>query len=246
MIHEDLLEQIYQRYREILGDNLTGIYVHGSIALGCFEWSRSDIDFIVMVKMPLHQQEKLQLLQVLEDLRPQAPPKGFEMSVVLEEYCRNFVYPTPYELHFSPAWLEMYLADPLGLCDDKLKTDYDLAAHFTIINKAGMPFGESPAVCEVFGEVPTGDYLDSIRLDVENAVEDVKDSPVYVILNLCRVYAFVRDGLVLSKVEGGEWGIRNLHPRYRTLIEGMIRNEGETDVELHGEFCGEMLSLIFG
>ena len=40
---------IHGEYQTILGDNLVGIYVHGSIAFGCFHEEKSDIDFIAVI-----------------------------------------------------------------------------------------------------------------------------------------------------------------------------------------------------
>ena len=159
MDYNNLLKQIAEQYQKILGINLAGIYIHGSIAFGCFHWDRSDIDFLVVIKDPIPRQTKMELLQVLTDLSDKAPPKGFEMSVVLKRYCVNFVYPTPYELHFSNDYLDA--------CDDELKVDPDLAAHFMVITKVGLVLcGEE--IPEVFGTVPEADYLDSILKDVEN------------------------------------------------------------------------------
>ncbi|WP_279222132.1 aminoglycoside adenylyltransferase domain-containing protein [Clostridium sp. JN-9] len=45
------------------------------------------------------------------------------------------------------------------------------------------------------------------------------DNATYIILNLCRVLAYVQDGLVLSKKEGGEWGLKNIHRKYQGLIK---------------------------
>ena len=61
----EILEQIKTSYQEILKDNLTGIYVHGSIAFGCFNWEKSDIDFLVVVKHAPSLQEKKALIRVL-------------------------------------------------------------------------------------------------------------------------------------------------------------------------------------
>jgi streptomycin 3"-adenylyltransferase len=190
----------------------------------------------------------------LEDLREQAPPKGFEMSVVLERYCKKFVYPTPYELHFSNDCLKQYLENPLLLCNDDPKTDYDLAAHFTVITNAGVVLCGKP-ISEVFSDIPREEYLDSIRKDIENAREDMVDFPVNVILNLCRVYSYIRDGLVLSKAEGGQWGLINLPEKYHSLIAAMLDNYIQgTDTQsmafckdktLQIDFCEYMLNLIF-
>lgn len=56
------------------------------------------------------------MVQVLLELEKEAPPKGFEMSVVLEKYCGSFVYPTPFELHFSNAHLESCRKDLKAYC----------------------------------------------------------------------------------------------------------------------------------
>jgi len=64
MDYNSLLKQIADKYQSILGKNMTGIYVHGSIALGCFNWERSDIDFLVVINEPITKQTKIKLLNL--------------------------------------------------------------------------------------------------------------------------------------------------------------------------------------
>ena len=52
MSWQEIMAQICRRWSEILGDTLTGIYVHGSIAFGCFQPQKSDIDFLAVVSRP--------------------------------------------------------------------------------------------------------------------------------------------------------------------------------------------------
>lgn len=242
MDYKILLEIISERYQHLLRKNLVGIYIHGSIAFGCFSWARSDIDFIVVVEDVLSQQMKKELFSVLEKLCGLAPEKGFEMSVVQKKYCKNFIYPTPYELHFSNS------CRTLLVWNNEIKTDYDLAAHFTVIKNVGLVlFGEP--IAEVFGIIPKAEYLDSIRLDIKNAKEDVLDNPVYVILNLCRVYAYIIDEAVLSKEQGGQWGLKNLPKQYHNLITNMLNNYAigttlTTNQKLQIDFCEYMLDQI--
>ena len=49
MKEQVILSIISKEYQDILGDNLCGIYLHGSLAFGCFNWAKSDIDFLVVV-----------------------------------------------------------------------------------------------------------------------------------------------------------------------------------------------------
>lgn len=58
--------------------------------------------------------------------------------------------------------------------------------------------------------------------DIENAAVDIAESPMYIILNLCRVLAYKLEGLILSKREGGEWGLANLPFRYADLIQAAL------------------------
>ena len=133
MNEREILEKIKKAYSEILKENMVGIYVHGSIAFRCFNWDKSDIDFIVVAKRPLALSEKEALIRVILSLDPVCPPKGIEMSVVLAEVCRPFVYPTPYELHFSNAHKQRYQENLSGYCEKLQGVDMDLAAHFTVI-----------------------------------------------------------------------------------------------------------------
>lgn len=48
MTVEALLDSIRQLHQDVLGQLLIGCYVHGSLALGCFQWNRSDIDFLTL------------------------------------------------------------------------------------------------------------------------------------------------------------------------------------------------------
>lgn len=138
MDYKIVLNNIKETYENIIKDNLVGIYVHGSIALGCFNWDKSDIDFIVVVKEKLSQDIKLQIMKVTSRLNEIAPSKGIEMSIVLQEYCNNFQYPTPFELHFSNMHVDWYKNNADDYCNKMNGTDSDLAAHFVIIRKAGV------------------------------------------------------------------------------------------------------------
>lgn len=204
MNEKELLHRIKITYQSILNEKLVGIYIHGSIAFGCFRWDVSDIDFLVVVKEKLNQEEKEALISELLALDNECPPKGFEMSVICQDACGCFQYPTPFELHFSNAHKEFALQDLAQYCRRMQGTDKDLAAHCMVIRKVGITLC-GKKISEVFGEVSKEAYIDSICADIQDARTDIIENPVYIILNLCRVLAFKRDGYVLSsrRVENG-------------------------------------------
>ncbi len=212
-----LAERFAEACARTLGDNLTGVYLHGSAAMGCFHPQKSDIDLLAVVEQEPSDTQKLALMKQIVRLNEDAPAKGLEMSVVLRADCKPFVYPTPFSLHFSSMHLKWFTDQPDAYIQKMKGTDRDLAAHFTIVGRCGVTLRGLPAE-EVFGEVPARDYADSIWRDIEDAREDIADDPMYVTLTLCRVLGYLRDGRVLSKRTGGEWGLINLPEKYRPLI----------------------------
>ena len=254
----ELLEHFTTESCRILGDNLTGIYLHGSAVMGCFHPEKSDVDLILVVKDEVSDTAKRRFMDMVVELNKQAPEKGLELSIVKEEVCKPFVYPTPFELHFSVAHLNWYQESPEDYVAKMKGTDKDLAAHFTIIYHRGQVlYGKG--IREVFAEVSHEDYTDSIWCDIEGAVEDILESPMYMVLNLCRVLGYKEEGLILSKKEGGEWMLGKLAEEeddpqvvaYSSLITDALKEytmgaKMEPEETLAKQFAEEMLKRIKG
>lgn len=246
--YKDLLERFVSRSKEILGNNLTGIYLHGSAVMGCFQPGKSDIDLLVVVKEEIPDEAKRQFMDMVVELNKQAPAKGLELSIVKENVCNPFIYPTPFELHFSVAHLSWYQSNSQDYIEKMKGTDKDLAAHFTIVYHRGQVlYGKK--ISEVFATVPKENYLDSIWNDIENAVEEIAENPMYLTLNLCRVLAYKRDGLITSKQEGGEWGLKHIvRPEFLDLIKAALQeyqgNEAMVFEAVAKEFAEYMLGEI--
>ncbi len=245
---EQLMQVIKDRYHTILQDNLLGIYLHGSLATGCFQWERSDIDFLVVARRALPVEKKIALVETLYSLSPDAPPAGFEMSVILERYCRNIPYPIPYELHYSNAWKRDYERDPQGFCSRMHGEDPDLTAHIMNLHAYGTAV-HGPGIPRVFDQVKREDALRAIRSDAEDAEGHLHDKPVYFVLNLARAVAYCRENAVLSKKEGGEWALRHMSTEHQRVIQaalnayetglGMFYDEGQAE-----DFCYDALEEI--
>jgi len=214
MITENFVEQTI----DILGNNLVGVYLHGSAAMGCYNAEKSDIDLLVVIHNDMSDEEKLRYMDMIVELNKLAPTKGLELSIIKKSVCKPFVYPTPFELHFSVAHLEWYKSNPQDYILKMNGADKDLAAHITILYHRGIClWGEE--IHDVFEAVGEKEYFDSIWYDIECAEEDILENPVYVILNLCRVLAFKKENLILSKQEGGNWGLSHVPETYSNLIQ---------------------------
>ena len=242
-----IVESFVRESERIIGDNLVGIYLHGSAVMGCYNPDKSDLDFLVVVKESMMDDVKRTYMDMVVGLNAQTPGKGIEMSIVKREVCDPFIYPTRFELHFSQMHIKWYNDNPDDYIRKMNGTDKDLAAHFTVIKARGKCLC-GLHVNEVFGEVPEQNYMDSLWNDIEEAAEEITDNTMYLTLNLARVCAWVKEKKVLSKKEGGEWGLKNLPDKYHSLLQEALKEykgmEPEYDTELAIDYAKEMVKII--
>ncbi len=200
--------------------DLSGIYLHGSLAMGCFNPAHSDVDLLAVTqrKPPLGAVAPI-LYSILELSNKPVP---IEISFVNKKDLHPWKHPAFYDIHYSEEWREttsQRLEDNTWTQDyDNDKNDVDLAAHITITRRYGVClWGEE--IKTAFPNVPLTDYADAIISDVEWIGDRMFQSPIYSVLNPCRVLAFLRDGKVLSKAEGAHWAMQNLEVKWHEIIK---------------------------
>ena len=74
--------------REILEDNLVSIYLHGSLAMSCFNPERSDIDLLIVTRHGMTVETKRTIAELL--LRSSMAPSPIEISFLVEQQIRLF------------------------------------------------------------------------------------------------------------------------------------------------------------
>ena len=202
-------------FKAILGDNLIGFYLHGSLAMRCFVAGDSDIDFLAIVKRRLTIVEKKAIIAALLRRTEDSVAGDLEMSTVREEHVQHPVHPTPFELHYNAERAEDYDSgreDYLALASDE-----DLAAHFTATRQAGISLYGKP-ISDMFLPIPREMFVQSLVGDADWILTQLDRHPVYAVLNLCRVLAFLIDEAFTSKKEGGEWALEHLPAEFSPVI----------------------------
>ena len=63
-----ILDSITLAAEDILGEALTGVYLHGSLAMGCFNPEKSDIDLILVIDRDVTDQQKRQFMETVVEL----------------------------------------------------------------------------------------------------------------------------------------------------------------------------------
>ena len=217
MCIQDLLDQLTKEIERILGTNLVGVYLHGSLAMGCFNPDKSDVDILVIIHKKSSHKERRELADLLIRFTPEATKKGFEISMLTELQLNSGKHPMPFDFHVSNLWIERF-KDPNSSLSFEGRLDPDLAAHLTITKQRGKTLYGEP-ISRVFLEVTDLHYRDAILIDAKDILEDITKDPVYGILNLCRVRAYLEERIITSKLEGAEWGIGHSKSFEKRIIE---------------------------
>lgn len=218
MATKQLLDNIINGYKHILGDNLVGIYLHGSFVLGSYNPNISDLDYVIVVNQALAIETKKAIMDfTISHLLPTAPKKGIEFHVLLLNETRKDAESFHFDFQFSNMHLNRYLEDPSLYFEEMTGEDKDLAVHLTLINERGLVLYGKP-IDEVFSPISPLTYWEGIVYDLDSAEKDILIEPVSVILNLCRTLVYMESKTIVSKKEGGIWAMNHLSEKYHSLI----------------------------
>ncbi|HMS50239.1 MAG TPA: DUF4111 domain-containing protein [Candidatus Saccharibacteria bacterium] len=204
-----------------LSDNLVGVYLHGSLAMGCYYRPKSDLDIIVVVENQLGTDiAKKTGIAIAEQADKRLTTGNVELSIITADTAKKIPVPVPFELHYSTEWHDKMLNGDIEY--DSGKTDIDLLSHLMYVRQRGVVLAGKP-ISEVFGEYDWRHFMDAVIDDFEWILEDehIIETPFYGVLNICRVLQLMSENsqMVHSKDEGGEWGLKNLPHEHHAIIQ---------------------------
>jgi hypothetical protein len=212
---EQLLAGFVTGLTELLGDELAGSYLHGSLALGAFNPEQSDVDFLVATGGDLSA-EQVEALAALH-LR-------------LGERLDGSYLPLDVFRRFDPNRVMHPQIEARG---GRLLLDHhggETVIYRYVLRKCGVGLS---------GPTPQS-LIDPVDADqLRGAVRDlvagwsVDDEPQfaeagfrrYTVQTMCRVRYTLACGDVASKPEAVAWGLEEVEPVWRDLIRRVVRGE---------------------
>lgn len=224
-----LLKAFQKSVKEILRENLIGIYIAGSLAEGTFNEATSDIDLFVVIKNPINDGTRKSLSIFHDRLRQEFPKWGHQLECSYLP-CSMLKNISPY----PPSEARLYVN----------------GGHFY---KQDVPYGFE-WIINLYGwqryglalEGPLPQELLPIPIDIQlvqqasllnfekewlpllKNPEYLKDSyhQAYAIATACRTLYLAYAGKVGSKQEASLW-VKNTHPQWKSLIE--VAEKGRLD-----------------
>lgn len=227
---------------EVLGPDLIGAYLHGSAVLGGFDARRSDVDVLAVSRAAMTAAQQAAAASALSEERLPGPARGLELSVVTLAAAQHPVARPAFELHLTTGPQDGKVIDGHGHGGDP-----DLVLHFAVCRAAGRLLGPGRPADQVLAPVPAGLVRAQLAAELSWAAEQSPGE--YAVLNACRAWRFAADGVLVSKVDGGEWALsRVARPDQELVVTALARQRcqpaPEVDAASARRFVGEVLAVL--
>jgi predicted nucleotidyltransferase len=208
-----VLRETLSEVHAILKGNLIGIYLYGSLAMGCFSPRSSDIDIILVVDKRLSKEQRKKIIEYLRGAC--SKDRRIELSIIRADALQNPQYPMMVDLHYE-YWGNVF----------ENKKDREILSNLYTTRKRGFRVWGKP-IKELFSRIPAQYHLRSVIEDIEHTRRYLHEKPesigynvqVYWVLGSCRILTFIREERVLSKLEAGHWGLAHLPEEYHSTVE---------------------------
>lgn len=228
-----------RRLDRALGENLIGLYLHGSATMGAFQYLRSDFDMLAVVEEPLTKDQQRQIAELLMDPEMPCPGSGLELSIVTDASLDVESHSPPFELHLCTVPEARTFVDGHGHPGDP-----DLLLHYAVAREKGRAIiGPEPE--EMFPIIPRSWVLEAMADELGWAVANA--TPGYAVLNAVRALRYAYTGELVSKQEGAYWFFRqrkNMMPVRLALKQHLGRSATGPSQEHAERFVGWVLDEI--
>lgn len=227
---KDISEQInrvVEIWQKHMGDDLVGVYLHGSIVLNAFCPDSGDIDILVVVKSSIKADKRLEIAKDI--ISVDGKPRPVEMSAIKLENAQNWVNGGNCIFHYSDFWTERYrerFADPdkeVYVVDNDFP-DEDVTSYIRLLKERGIVL-TGKNIDEVFSDISDEDFWNAISAEVDDYRFDNYNERYFAsnIIILGRIHSFKVEKRILSKYEAGKWMIGYVPSELKYLPERAMK-----------------------
>ena len=211
--------EIVGRLVGVLGDEVLGAYVIGSLAFGGYEPGRSDVDVAAVVSRPLSRGEKEAVVAACRHEALPCPARKLELVVYARERAPAF------EVNLNTG-----AGEPLHAgFDPGAEPSFWFVVDLAMARVSAVALLGPPA-SELLPEAAPGELVAAVRESLAwfVAYDATADN---VVLGACRTRRFLEERVWSSKVAAGEWALGRL-PERDVVAAALALRRGDPDAEL--------------
>ena len=224
-----LLDVLLQNIQSILRNKLVGLYLGGSLVLGDFDKTISDIDLVAALSSDVNEREFDELKKMHEGIVVQYPEwdDRIEVCYISTDALKTVKSRTSPIVNISPG-------EPIH----RLEANKDWLMNWYLTREKSVAlFGPPPKT--IIEQITKEEYLQSVKHHIiswGSWVKTMRDryaQVAYAILTLCRALYASKHGEQVSKKQAAQWAQKEL-PEWSNFIGQAIvwretRNEKSVD-----------------
>lgn len=217
----EYLAELAHRTRTAVGDDLLGMWVIGSAAVGGYDHGISDVDVLAVSRHRWRPDDRQRLGEQVVHPTLSCPTAGLEFVWYALPNLVELGDPVQFQLNVNggPDRARMIQVEPDA--SPNYWSVLDLAA----ARRVGVPLGSDADAAAVLPEVPRDRVVRAARGSLEWHDGPDAGSPNRV-LNLARLLVLLEEGRWLSKQGGGE-ALRASHPELAPAVDEALRARAE-------------------
>ncbi|MEM6498659.1 MAG: aminoglycoside adenylyltransferase domain-containing protein [Pseudomonadota bacterium] len=218
------LEEVVRIQSELLGNDLTALFLHGSLVQDDYRPGSSDIDILGAVSRPISAEQRSDLVARLKHETLRVPAHGLELIRCKRDDLRAPTACVPYDFALSTG-------QEWGLRVETEGATSDILVHMQLCRQSGIALA-GPAASEVFGQVPCEWLRIGLLGELQWHREDLQTNPTgqaiaNAVLNAARSLQAAETGTILSKTGGALWWLSRW-PQDAAVAMAMDYRSGRT------------------
>lgn len=227
----DFLNILLPKLQNTLGENLVGVYLRGSLALGDFNPSTSDLDLLTVTNLALSEEEFVQVADIHAQLARQEIPYGRQHEnaylprEALKHYRSGEQHPT------------LYQGEALKWSEHQMNW---VLERWTVREHGVTLVGPSPEL--LIDPITPTEIRDAVRVRLQDWViwvekpsdpdwQLVRGHNAYVIETMCRVLCTLATTEVRSKPASVEWARQHLPEPWCDLVRRSQQWRGDPTID---------------
>ncbi|HAT4455392.1 TPA: DUF4111 domain-containing protein [Legionella pneumophila] len=245
---ERQIDQCLNLVKEILGQDLLGVYLFGSSILGGLQ-KYSDIDLLVVSDRSTTHEEKtklaIKLLQI-SGVYMKSTKLPIEMTIVEKAEINPWHYPPNFDFQYGD-WLRKQFES--GIIEPwPTKEMPDLAILITQVLLASKTLlGADPD--QLLCKVPYKDFIIATTDALQNLMSELNSDTRNVLLTFARIWSTVGSDTIRSKPAAANWAIDHLPEKYRPVMKrakAICKGEEKENWDDIREFIKPCADFIIG
>lgn len=218
------LEELVRVHFEILGEDLTALYLHGSLVQDDFKPESSDIDILGVVAGPISTDKRSELAVRLSHEMLPVPAFGLELILCELDDLRVPAASVPYGFALSTGkeW---------GLQVETEGSTSDILVHMQLCRQAGVALVGAPAF-KLFADIPAATLRKGLLGELKWHRDDLQIRPsaqsiTNAVLNAARSLHAAETCKIISKTAGARWWL-NHTPQDEAVVMALNHRNGRS------------------